>query len=206
VYDHQTRGVDSTQVNAVDRGLWCIVSFGPGCPIQDDIRLHVGSSKVSIRIAADAMDEWSRKDAKTQREKTEGLIQMQWSHVDAEKTVRGQMLCNPESSSDWAENPPANDRSSFSRGFSSANKRFEPGDLLCVFASLRLCVRLGIAPNATDDRAAASSVTKSQSGRSAASCPSDCSAVFVRNRRLMQPDYRAIALSHRQSQPSKCRH
>ena len=27
VYDHQARGVDSTQINPVDRGLWCIVLF-----------------------------------------------------------------------------------------------------------------------------------------------------------------------------------
>jgi hypothetical protein len=63
--------------SAVDRGLWCIVLFGPGCPIQDYIRLHVVASKVLIRIAADGMDEWARKDAKTQREKTEGVIQKQ---------------------------------------------------------------------------------------------------------------------------------
>ena len=27
VYDHQARGVDSTQINPGDRGLWCIVLF-----------------------------------------------------------------------------------------------------------------------------------------------------------------------------------
>ena len=75
MYDHQARRDDSTQVNVVDRGLWCIVSFGLDCPIQDDISLQMGPSKNSIRIAADGMDEWSRKDAKTQREKTEGVMQ-----------------------------------------------------------------------------------------------------------------------------------
>jgi hypothetical protein len=48
----------------------------------------VVASKDLIRIAANGMDEWSRKDARTQREKTEGVIQMQWSHGNADKSVR----------------------------------------------------------------------------------------------------------------------
>jgi hypothetical protein len=62
---------------------------------------------------------------------------MQGSHAGADKIAREAMLCDPESSSDFAQNPPANDRPSFAFGFSSANKRFERGGPLCIFASLR---------------------------------------------------------------------
>ena len=55
-------------------------------------------------------------------------------------------LFNPESSGDWAENRRAKDRSSFFGGISTATSNY---NMAILFASLRLCVRLGIGPNDT---------------------------------------------------------
>jgi hypothetical protein len=145
--DHQTRGIDSTQVNAVDRGLWCIVLFGPGCTIQDDIRLHVVASKVLIRIAADGMDEWARKDAKTQREKTEGQF-------DTNAVIACGRILDRARSQCYAIQ---NHRGTVRRIDVQIIDRPAPvrsavqtsnSNLAIPFASLRLCVRRWIGPNA----------------------------------------------------------
>jgi hypothetical protein len=55
------------------------------------------------------------------------------------------MLCNPESSRDCAKNRRADHRSSCSDGISSAANH---SNMAIFFASLRLCVRRRIGPNA----------------------------------------------------------
>jgi hypothetical protein len=96
--------------------------------------------------------EWTSGHAKTQRRKGR-KPKASYKSSDRMRTQIGScerpMLCNPESSRDCAKNRRADHRSSCSDGISSAANH---SNMAIFFASLRLCVRRRIGPNASGHR------------------------------------------------------
>ena len=149
VYDHQARGVESTQVKRRrPRALvHRVVRSGLSHPGLYQTPCGGVKSSDSDRCGWNGRVGTQRRKGRKPKASYKSSDRMRTQIGSCERP----MLCNPESSRDCAKNRRADHRSSCSDGISSAANH---SNMAIFFASLRLCVRRRIGPNVSDQRLA----------------------------------------------------